>query len=124
MTQMKADKIRRWWIRISCAALWSAATWRRFPHTTRNTQGPGFASRDHYNVNDYILTSSAVVGIDDAGIYSGGLKPPGWSITDRGCSKGSKSGRERIKTPLEQSGALSQTAIPLMLYVRCPNAFN
>src|SRR5436190_9785296 len=69
----ESDKIRCWWIRISCAALWSAATWRRFPHTTSNTQGPGFASRDHYKVNGYILTSSAVVGIDDAGIYSGGL---------------------------------------------------
>ena len=43
----------------------------------RNTQGPGFASRDHYNVNGYFLTSSAVVGIDDAGIYSGGLKTVG-----------------------------------------------
>ena len=95
----ESDKIRCWWIRISCAARWSAATWGRFPHTTRNTQGPGFASRDHYKVNGYILTSSAVVGIDDAGIYSGGLRSPWWPITDQGCSKGSKSGRERIKTP-------------------------
>src|SRR4051812_9385156 len=66
----RRSEVRRWWIRISCAARWSAATWRRFPHTTRNTQAPGFASRDHYKVNGYILTSSAVVGIDDAGVIA------------------------------------------------------
>src|SRR5436190_15264675 len=120
----ESDKIRCWWIRISCAARWSAATWGRFPHTTRNTQGPGFASRDHYKVNGYILTSSAVVGIDDAGIYSGGLKPPGGRSQIKAAAKEVKAGANESKRRLEQCVALSQAAIPLMLHVRCPNAFN
>jgi hypothetical protein len=99
----ESDKIRCWWIRISCAARWSAATWGRFPHTTRNTQGPGFASRDHYKVNGYILTSSAVVGIDDAGIYSGGLKTPGGRSQIRVAAKEVKAGAnesKRLRSPL------------------------
>ena len=45
------------------------------------------------------------------------------SITDETAAMEVNSGRERIQTSLEQSGALSQTAIPLMR-TGWPNAFS
>ncbi|MFL6551755.1 MAG: hypothetical protein ACJ8KF_09655 [Chthoniobacterales bacterium] len=48
-------------------------------------------------MNGYILTSSAVVGIDDAGIYSGGLKPPGGRSQIKAAAKEVKAGANESK---------------------------